>query len=112
MRHAAGLTTRRLGSRRRSGPSFYDLNNYASNQGDLVATKGEQRANHNGLVNSNFRQSWDVKQTLRLDTQRTFAGNRPFYLKGGRGRHPIDPREEQPTAALLLDGPGRRRHGG
>jgi|CXWL01.1.fsa_nt_gi TonB-dependent receptor len=66
-----------------SGPDFYDLNNYRSSQGNLASTGGQHRANHNGVVSTNVRHSWDVKQSFRLDVQRDFATRFFFYLKGG-----------------------------
>jgi iron complex outermembrane recepter protein len=65
------------------GPSFYDLNSYRSNQGDLVATGGQHRADHNGLVSNNVRHSWDVRQSARLDVQRDLETGFPLYLKAG-----------------------------
>jgi TonB-dependent receptor len=66
-----------------SGPDFYNLNNYAPSQGNLASTAGQHRANHNGLVSTNFRDSSDVKYSNRLDVQRDFPGRIPFYLKAG-----------------------------
>lgn len=66
-----------------SGPDFYNLNNYAPTQGNLAATAGQHRANHNGFVSTNFRDSSDVKYSNRLDVQRDFQGRFPFYLKAG-----------------------------
>ena len=66
-----------------SGADFYNLNSYASSQGNLATTAGQHRANHNGLVSTNFRDSSDVKYSNRLDVQRDFQGRFPFYLKAG-----------------------------
>lgn len=66
-----------------AGADFYNLNNYAPSQGNLAATGGQHRANHNGLVSTNFRDSSDVKYSNRLDVQRDFHGGIPFYLKAG-----------------------------
>jgi iron complex outermembrane receptor protein len=67
-----------------SGPDFYNLNNYASSQGNLASTAGQHRANHNGLVSNNHRDSWDAKYSNRIDVQRDFPAARfPFYLKAG-----------------------------
>jgi TonB-dependent receptor len=66
-----------------SGPSVYDLNNYIPNQGSLVATGGEHRSDHAGMVTSNIRNSYEVRWTGRLDVQRDFEFSFPFYLKAG-----------------------------
>ncbi len=64
------------------GADLYDLNNYAPSQGNLAAT-GEHRANDNGFVSNNKRDSIDVKYSSRLDVQRDFQTRFPFYLKAG-----------------------------
>lgn len=66
-----------------SGPDFYNLNNYKPNQGNLLATGGEQRADHNGIVSTNFRHTWEVQHSARLDVQRDFRTRRPAFLKAG-----------------------------
>ena len=66
-----------------SGPDFYNLNSYASSQGNLAATAGQHRANHNGFVSTNFRDSADVKYSNRLDVQRNFRAGFPVYVKAG-----------------------------
>lgn len=66
-----------------SGADFYDLNNYAPNQGNLASTGGQHRANHGGLVGNNKRDSWDGKYSARFDVQRDFHTRFPFYLKAG-----------------------------
>jgi iron complex outermembrane receptor protein len=66
-----------------AGPDFYNLNNYAPSQGNLASTAGQHRANHNGLVSTNFRDSSDVKYSNRLDVRRDFQTKFPFYLKTG-----------------------------
>lgn len=66
-----------------SGADFYDLNNYAPSQGNLVSTGGQHRANHNGVVSNNHRDSWDVKYSGRLDVQRDLRLKYPAYLKAG-----------------------------
>jgi iron complex outermembrane receptor protein len=66
-----------------AGADFYNLNNFASTQGNLAAVAGQHRANHNGLVSTNFRDSNDVKFSNRLDVQRDFQATFPFYLKAG-----------------------------
>jgi iron complex outermembrane recepter protein len=67
-----------------SGPDFYDLNSYQSTQGNLASTAGQHRANHNGFVTNNARDSSDVRYAARLDVQRDFMGGRvPFYVKAG-----------------------------
>lgn len=65
------------------GLDFYDLNNYKPNQGTNLFTAGEDRANDNGIVSTNVRQSSDVKQSLRIDVQRDFNTSIPFYIKLG-----------------------------
>lgn len=64
---------------------YFILNNYAPNQGNLASTGGQHRANHGGIVNSNFRNSADVLYTGRLDVRRDFQARFPFYIKGGLG---------------------------
>ncbi|MBA3904391.1 MAG: hypothetical protein C0522_12100, partial [Rhodocyclaceae bacterium] len=66
-----------------SGADFYDLNSYAPNQGNLVSTNGQHRANHNGFVSNNKRDSSSVKYSGRFDLQRDFQARFPFYLKAG-----------------------------
>jgi len=80
-----------------SGADFYNLNNYAPNQGDLVATAGQHRANHNGFVSNNKRDSWNGKYSVRLDVQKDFHTRFPFYLKAGYAHNEniFDKRQEQ-----------------
>lgn len=66
-----------------SGPDLYDLNNYAPSQGNLLANGGEHRANDNGLVANNKRDTIDVKYTGKADVQRSFQTRFPFYVKAG-----------------------------
>jgi TonB-dependent receptor len=67
-----------------SGPDFYNLDNYRSNQGNLASTAGQHRANHNGLVSNNHRDSRDVRYSGRLDVQRDFpTASFPLYFKAG-----------------------------
>jgi iron complex outermembrane recepter protein len=65
------------------GADFYDLNNYAPSQGNLAATNGQHRANHNGFVSNNKRDSRNMKYSGRLDVQRDFQARFPFYVKAG-----------------------------
>jgi iron complex outermembrane recepter protein len=66
-----------------SGPDFYNLNNYRSGQGNLASTAGQHRANHNGLVNNNKRDSRNMKYSGRFDVQRDFQARFPIYAKAG-----------------------------
>ena len=66
-----------------AGADFYNLNSYAASQGNLASTAGQHRANHNGFVSTNFRDSWDAKYSSRLDVQRDFNARFPFYVKAG-----------------------------
>jgi len=66
-----------------SGADFYNLNNYAPSQGNLASTNGQHRANHNGFVSNNKRDSRNMKYSGRFDVQRDFHARFPFYLKAG-----------------------------
>lgn len=66
-----------------SGADFYNLNNYAPSQGNLASTAGQHRANHNGFVSNNKRDSRNMKYSGRLDVQRSFQARFPFYVKAG-----------------------------
>ncbi|HRE06110.1 MAG TPA: TonB-dependent receptor [Opitutaceae bacterium] len=80
-----------------SGPDFYNLNNYAPSQGNLASTNGQHRANHNGLVSNNHRDSRDMKYSARFDVQRDFTLRFPFFVKAGLAYNEtiFDKRQEQ-----------------
>jgi iron complex outermembrane receptor protein len=88
-----------------SGLDFYNLNNYKPNQGDLAATGGQHRANHNGIVSTNVRQSSDFKKSFRFDLQRDFHTRYPFHLKGGLAYNQAIRDKNQPQRRWYWMGP-------